>query len=85
MIDEISEVLRETRILYLYATLNMVCKEEGKLYYFDTPYQSGVKYNGVKRKEEIFYLIDEDGDYRELFTSENFTQFIDEQYWELYE
>ena len=84
-IDELEEVLRETRLLFVYSVLNIVCKESGKLYNFENPYQASMKYMAVMKKEESFYLLDEDGDYREIFTSEKFMRFIDDQYWELYE
>lgn len=84
-IDEITEVLRETRLLFLYSVFNIVCKEEDKLYYFDTPYQAAMSYSALIKKGESFYLLDEDGDYSEIFTSEPFVRFIDDQYWELYE
>ncbi len=85
VIDEITEVLRETRLLFLYSVFNKVCEEEGKLYYFDTPFQANMSYSAVMKKEGSFYLLDEDKDYREIFTSEAFVRFIDDQYWELYE
>lgn len=85
IINEFEEVLRETRLLFLYSVLNIVCKEEGKLYYFDKPYQASMEYKGVMKKEGSFYLLDEDGHYREIFTSKEFMQFIDDQYWKLYE
>lgn len=84
-IDEITEVLRENRLLFLYSVFNIVCKEEDKLYYFDTPYQAAMSYSALIKKGESFYLLDEDGDYSQTFTSEPFVQFIDDQYWELYE
>lgn len=84
-IDEITEVLRQTRLLFLYSVFNLVCKEEDKLYYFDTPYQAAMSYSALIKKGESFYLLDEDGDYSQTFTSEPFVQFIDDQYWELYE
>ena len=84
-IDDLQEILRETRLLFIYSVLNMVCTEDGKLYNFDTPYQASMKYNAVMKKEGSFYILDEDGDYREIFTSEAFTQFLDDLYWELYE
>jgi hypothetical protein len=83
--DELEEVLRETRFLFLCSVLNIVCKEESKLYYFETPFQASMKYNAVMKKEGSFYIMDEDGHYREIFTSETFMQFIDDLYWELYE
>ena len=43
-IDELNEVLRETRLLFLYSVLNKVCEEEGKLYYFDTLHSSQDQY-----------------------------------------
>ena len=85
VIDELSEILRETRLLFIYSVLNKVCELEGKLYYFDIPFEAAMKYNAVMKKEGSFYLQDEEGDYKEIFTSENFAQFIDEQYWELYQ
>ena len=84
-IGEITEVLRQTRLLFLYSVFNIVCKEEDKLYYFDTPYQAAMSYSALIKKGESFYLLDEDGDYSQTFTSEPFVQFIDDQYWELYE
>jgi hypothetical protein len=84
-IDELEEVLRETRLLFIYSVLNIVCKESGKLYNFKNPYQASMKYLAVMKKEGSFHLLDEDGDYREIFTSEKFMRFIDDQYWELYE
>ena len=84
-IDDITEVLRENRLLFLYSVFNIVCKEEDKLYYFDTPYQAAMSYSAIIKKGESFYLLDEDGDYSQTFTSEPFVQFIDDQYWELYE
>lgn len=85
IIEEVEEVLRQTRLMFLFSVFNKVCKEEGKLYYFDTPYQASMKYNAVMKKEGNFYLLDEDGDYRDIFTSETFVRFIDDLYWELYE
>ena len=84
-IDELEEILRETRLLFLYSILNMVCNESGKNYYFDNPFQTSMKYLAVMKKEGNFYLLDEDGDYREIFTSEKFMRFIDDQYWEVYD
>jgi len=84
-INELKEVLRETHLLFLYSVLNRVCIEEGKLYYFDTPFQASMKYDAVMKKEGSFYIQDEDKDFREIFTSEKFVQFIDDLYWELYE
>ncbi|MCV9928374.1 hypothetical protein OIU83_11950 [Flavobacterium sp. LS1R49] len=84
-IDKITEILRETRLLFLYSVFNKVCTEEDKLYYFDTPYQANMSYSALIKKGKSFYLLDEDGDYSEIFTSESFVQFIDDQYWELYE
>ncbi len=85
IIDEISEILRETRLLFLYSVFNKVCEEEGKLYYFDASFQAGMSYSAVMKKDDNFFILDEDGDYREVFTSEAFARFIDNQYWELYE
>lgn len=85
IIDELSEILRETRLLFLYSVFNKVCEEESKLYYFDTPFQASMSYSAVMKNNGSFHLLDEDGDYREIFTSEAFARFIDEQYWELYE
>ena len=85
IIDEIEEILRETRILFLYSVFNILCKEEGKLYYFDTPFQASMKYDAVIKKEGSFYIQDEDGDFREPFTNEDFTNFINDLYWELYD
>jgi hypothetical protein len=84
-LSELEEVLRETRLLFLYSVFNLVCKEEGKLYDFDNPYQAGIKYTAIMKKEDTFYLLDEDGDLKEMFVSENFVQFVDDSYWELYE
>lgn len=84
-IDKLEEVFRETRLLFLYAVLDKVCKETGKLYEFDNPYCASMKYTAVMKKDGGFYLQDEDGDFTEIFTSVEFMRFIDDQYWELYE
>lgn len=84
-LSELEEVLRETRLLFLYSVFNLVCKEEGKLYDFDKPYQAGMRYTAIMKKEDTFYLLDEDGDLKEMFVSENFVQFVDDSYWKLYE
>jgi len=85
IINELEELVRETRLLFLYSVFNKVCKEEDKLYYFDTPFQASMVYRAVMKKEGRFYLLDEDGDCREIFTSEKFIRFIDDLYFELYE
>ena len=85
ILDQITEVQRETRLLFLYSVLNKVCAEEGELYHFGTPFKASMNYNAVMKKEGSFYLVDEDGDYRDIFTTEGFVCFIDDQYWELYE
>jgi hypothetical protein len=84
-INQLTEVLRETRLLFINSVLNKVCIVEGKLYNFETPYQAAMSYSAVMKKEGSFYLLDEDGDYSEIFTSETFMHFIDDLYWELYE
>lgn len=85
MIDELSEIIRESRVLFIYSVLNKVCEEDEKVYLFDVPYQASMNYIGVMKKEGSFYLQDEDKDFREIFSSEGFTHFIDTQYWKLYE
>lgn len=85
LLEDLEEVKRQTRVLFIHAILNKVCIEEGKLYLFNAPYQASMSYSGVLKKEGIFYLKDEDGDLREIFDSENFLQFIDDEYWELYD
>ena len=85
LMDEFEELLRETRLLFLYSVFNMVCEESGKNYNFNYPFQANLRYSAVMKKEGNFYLLDEDGDYRDIFTSERFMRFIDDQYWELYE
>jgi hypothetical protein len=84
-LSELEEVIRETRLLFLYSVFNIVCKEEGKLYDFDSPFQAGMRYTAIMKKEDTFYLLDQDGDLKEMFVSENFVQFVDDTYWELYE
>jgi hypothetical protein len=84
-IDQLTEVLRETRLLFINSVLNKVCTVEGKLYNFDTPYKASMSYSAVIKKEGSFYILDEDGDYSDIFTSETFMRFIDDLYWELYE
>jgi hypothetical protein len=85
IMGDISEVYRQSRLLFIYSVLNKVCLDEGKIYPFNNPFQAGMSYSGVMKKEDTFYLLDEDGDFREVFTSEKFTQFIDDEFWEVYE
>lgn len=84
-IKDLEEVLRQCRLLFLYSIFNIVCKEEDKVYIFDTPYQASMTYDAIVKKENSFYLRDEDGDYREMFSSEKFVKFVDDLYWEVYE
>jgi hypothetical protein len=84
-IDQIEEILRQTRLLFLYSVFNILCKVEGKNYSFEIPYQANMKYTGIMKKDGSFYLLDEDGDYREMFVSERFVQFVKDSYWQLYE
>ncbi len=83
VISELSEILREARVLFLHSVFAKVCEKEGEPYGFSVPYQARMKYGAVMRKGGSFYLLDEDGHYREIFTNENFTRFVDEQYWKL--
>lgn len=85
LLEDVEEVKRQTRVLFIHAVLNKVCVQERKLYLFNSPYQANMSYSGVMKKEGTFYIKDEDGDLKEVFDSENFQQFIDDQYWELYE
>ena len=82
---DFSEIMRQTRIIFLLSVFNKVCKVESEVYSFSSPYQAGMKYYGVVKIKDTFYLIDEDGHYREIFTNEKFVEFIDEEYWEIYE
>ena len=84
-IDKFEEILRQNRLLFLLSVFDRLCSEEGKLYYFENPYQASMKYTGIMKKDGSFYLLDEDGDYREMFVSERFVQFVDDLYWQLYE
>lgn len=85
VISEVTEILREARVLFLHSIFAKVCEKEGEPYSFSVPYQAGMKYSAVMKKEGSFYLLDEEGDYREIFANENFTRFIDDQYWKLIE
>jgi len=85
IMEEMKELLRQSRILFLYSVLNKVCLEEDTWYLFDTAYQANMTYDAVIKKNGSFYLRDEDGDHAELFSSDEFVSFIDDQYWELYE
>ena len=85
VIDEMEKVLRETRLLFVLSVFHRVCKEEGRLYHFDTPYQAAMKYDAVMKKNGEFFLRDEDGHFADLHSNENFARFIDDQYWEMYE
>lgn len=83
--EDLKEWQRKSRILFLLSVLTKVCLEEGKYYYFEEPFQAGMKYIAVIKKNDYFYLLDEDKDLREIFVSEDFVQFIDDNFWELYE
>lgn len=84
-IDTISEILRQARVLFLHSVFNKVCVEEGVAYNFETPYQANMKYCGVMKKENAFYILDEDRHYRDIFDTEKFVRFVEDQYWELFD
>ena len=85
LISDLDEVARQSRFLFLCSIFTLICKEEGVDYEFSQSYEAGMKYTGVKRQEGAFYIKDEDGHYRDIFTSAGFFRFIDDLYWELYE
>ncbi|MCE5178574.1 MAG: hypothetical protein LLF81_05470 [Porphyromonadaceae bacterium] len=85
VLSELEEITRQVRLLFILSVLGKVCKEEGKLYNFNVPYQANMQYNGVFKKDSTFYLVDEDGNTRDVFTTEKFVQFIHIQYRKLYE
>ena len=37
LLEDLQEIKRQTRILFIHSVLNKVCGEEGKLYLFDQP------------------------------------------------
>lgn len=82
---DLDEFNRQSRVLFLYSVLNVVCEEENKLYHFETPYQASMKYDAVMKKDDSFYIRDEDSHFREIFQSVEFMRFIDDHYWRLYE
>ncbi|MDR1847641.1 MAG: hypothetical protein LBR17_05940 [Bacteroidales bacterium] len=79
-VETIGEYYHAACAIYIYSLLNEVCKKEEKLYYFDTPYQAGMRYDAVMKKENAFYLLDEDGHFRDVFSSEKFMQFVQQQH-----
>ena len=84
-VSEVSELVRQGRILFIYSTFNRVCEKEGKNYRFNTPYQANIAYSAVMKKQGTLYLLDEDGHYREIFCTESFARFVEDEYWELIE
>ena len=84
-ISEIGEILRQARVLFIYSAFNRVCEKEGVEYRFKAPYKSNMKYSAVMKKDGIFYILDEDGDYRDIFCTEKFAEFVENEYRELIE
>jgi len=80
IIEEMEEILRETRILFLYSIFNKVCIDEGKFYTFENPYQANMRYDAVMKKDGTFYIRDEDGHLREIFTTDKFAHHIHRLY-----
>lgn len=84
-ISEVNELARQGRLLFLYSIFNRVCEKEGVTYRFKTPYQANMAYSAVMNKEGVFYILDGDGHYREIFCTEKFVHFVEDEYWELIE
>jgi hypothetical protein len=84
-ISEISEFLREARVLFIYSVFNVICREDGVPYPLKSSYTANQEYTAVMRKDGCFYLRDEDGAYRDIFTNEKFAQFVDDNYYEIFE
>jgi len=84
-ISAVNELARQGRLLFLYSTLNRVCEKEGVAYQFKAPYQANMAYSAVMKKDGSFYILDEDGQYREIFCTDKFARFIENEYWELIE
>lgn len=78
-----AEILRQARVLFLHAALNRVCEKEKVAYRFRTPYRANMAYSAVMKNEGAFYILDEDGHYREIFDSEKFAGFIENEFWEI--
>jgi hypothetical protein len=83
--SEVSEILRQARVLFLHSAFNMVCEEEGIPYRFKAPYEANMKYSAVMKKNGVFFILDEDGQYREMFYTEKFAGFVENEYWEIIE
>lgn len=77
------EILRQARVLFLHAALNRVCEKEKVAYRFKTTYQANMAYSAVMKDEGVFYILDKDGHYREIFDSEKFVGFIEDEFWEI--
>lgn len=84
-LSEVNELVRQGRLLFLYSTFNRVCEKEGVAYKFKTPYRANMTYSAVMKKDGAFYILDEDGQYREIFCSEKFARFVEDEYWEIIE
>ena len=84
-VNLLDEVLRETRLLFIFSVLKKVCLEDSKAYVFKVPYEQTDTYSAVMKKGEDFFLVDSDGDLRDVFSNGKFMRFIDDEYWELYE
>ncbi len=84
-IATVDELARQGRLLFLYSIFNRVCDKEGVLYQFKKPYQANMEYSAVLKIEGNFYILDEDNHHREIFCSEKFARFIEDEYWELIE
>ena len=85
-VNHLDEIIRETRLLFIFSVLIKVCIEDSKPYVFKVPYdEQADNYSAVVKKGDDFFLVDSDGDLREIFSNEKFMRFIDDEYWELYD
>ncbi|WP_397382393.1 hypothetical protein [Prosthecobacter sp.] len=84
-ISEANEILRQARVLFIYSVFNRVCEKDGIAYCFKAPYEANMKYSAVMKNDGSFYILDEDGHYRETFYTEKFARFVENEYWEVVE
>lgn len=85
LLDELEELKRQARVLFLHSVFKKLCVEEGKVYKFSYPFQAIKSYIGIFKKEEFYYLVDDNGGLGHCFYDENFQIFIDREFWELYD
>lgn len=76
-LNEINALYNKTKVLYMKSLLNLICKENKVVTYFDSLMFERVKYIGVIKVDDKYYLVDENNIYHDMIYDDNLISAIE--------